>query len=98
MRCLQLSDPAAARASSQLRPPALESAFLAGPVGASGQSARAAECSYLFKAFSRYSWIHFSFGSMHTCLLLFFSLALWRQRGLDVRGARGGLGRGDPGV
>lgn len=36
---------------------------------------------YLFKAFSRYSWIHFNFGSMHTCLLLLFSLALPKQKG-----------------
>lgn len=71
VRCQQLANPAAARASSQLRPPSLESAFLAGPRTVRLAAMRA----YLFKAFSRYSWIHFSFGSMHTCLLLLFSLA-----------------------
>lgn len=36
--------------------------------------------SYLFKAFSRYSWIHFNLGSMHTCLLLLLSLALPKEK------------------
>lgn len=35
---------------------------------------------YLFKAFSRYSWIHFNLGSMHTCLLLLLSLALPKEK------------------
>lgn len=53
-------------------------------------------CAYLFKAFSRYSWIHFNFGSMHTCLLLFFSLALPKHKGRDTIQLSGR--KGSPGL
>lgn len=43
---------------------------------------------YLFKAFSRYSWIHFNLGSMHTCLLLLLSLALPKEKSQSESGAQ----------
>lgn len=43
---------------------------------------------YLFKAFSRYSWIHFNLGSMHTCLLLLLSLALPKEKSQSESSAR----------
>lgn len=43
---------------------------------------------YLFKAFSRYSWIHFNLGSMHTCLLLLLSLALPKEKSQSESGVQ----------
>lgn len=43
---------------------------------------------YLFKAFSRYSWIHFNLGSMHTCLLLLLSLALPKEKNQSESGVQ----------